>query len=90
MPRLSCKVHNTLYYFRAHIIQGIWGLEPVRGTELEGKEFTGWDQGTTLIVNTPKSLAWADANQAEATRKHASLEPKSISQENTLHIEDGR
>jgi hypothetical protein len=78
------------YYFRAHIIQGIWGLEPVRGTALEGKEFMGWNQGTVLTVNTPKSLAWADANQAEATRKHTNLEPKSISEENTLRIEDGR
>lgn len=46
------------YYFRAHIINGLWGLEPVRASELSGSEFKSWDKKTRLIENSPKSLAW--------------------------------
>ena len=33
------------YYFYAHIIEGLWGLEPVRSTM--GEELAGWDKATT-------------------------------------------
>ena len=78
------------YYFRAHIIQGIWGLEPVRGADLAGKDFAGWDKATDLVVNSPKTLAWAEKNQEEAARKHANLEPKEIGEGNTLMAADGK
>lgn len=77
------------YYFRAHIINGLWGLEPVRASELSGSEFKSWDKKTRLIENSPKSLAWGEDNLADAKRKK-SLEPKEISDEFTLHVEDGR
>jgi hypothetical protein len=78
------------YYFRAHIIEGIWGLEPVRGTALAGEEFAKWDKGTKLTVNTPKTLAWGEENKAKAAERRAALLPANISEENTLHADDGR
>lgn len=81
---------GKIYYFRARIIQGIWGLEPVRLAELDTDEFKGQDKGTALTVNSPKSLAWGEENNADAAKKHQDLEPQAISEENTLHVEDGR
>lgn len=78
------------YYFRAHIIEGIWGLEPVRGSALDGAEFKGWNASTDLVVNSPKSLAWGEANKAQAAQRRKDLEPKSISDANSLHADDGR
>ncbi len=80
---------GKVYYFRAHIVNNLWGLDPVRGSELAGKDFVQWDKKTTLIVNSPKTLAWGDANLADAKRK-SGLEPKIISEEFTLHSDDGR
>lgn len=81
---------GKVYYFRARIIQGIWGLEPVRQAELDTDDFKGQDKGTALTVNTPKTLAWAEENKADAAKKHQDLEPQTISEENTLRAEDGR
>lgn len=78
------------YYFRAHIIQGIWGLEPVRQEALDGKDFATWDKGTQLTVNSPKSLEWGQANLESAIQRHKALEPQSIDEANTLRVEDGR
>lgn len=77
------------YYFYAHIIQGIWGLEPVRGSQLEGDEFKGWDKGTDLTVNSPKTIAWSEENK-EGTAKKRLLKPEVISDDKTLRVEDGR
>lgn len=78
------------YYFRARIIEGIWGLEPIRGERLGSDEFRKWDEKTQLTVNTPKTLAWAEKNQARAAERKRDLEPKSIGEANTLQAEDGR
>ena len=75
------------YYFHAHIIEGIWGLEPVRSTM--GDDLAGWDKGTTLTVNSPKSIAWAEENKASVAEKRA-LKPATIADANTLRTEDGR
>lgn len=80
---------GKVYYFRAHIIGNLWGLEPIRGSELAGKDFRHWDEKTRLIENSPKSLAWGEENLAEAKRK-SGLEPKDIPEQSTLHVEDGR
>ncbi len=80
---------GKVYYFRAHIIGSLWGLEPVRGSDLAGKDFMQWDKKTRLIENSPKSLAWGEANLADAKRK-SSLMPKEVSDEFTLHLGDGR
>jgi len=77
------------YYFHAHIIQGIWGLEPIRAAALSGSEFAGWDKGTTLLENSPKSLAWAAETLPDATRK-SGLKPASVPEQNSLKVEDGR
>lgn len=81
---------GKIYYFRARIIQGVWGLEPVRQAELATADFGSDDKGTTLTVNSPKTLAWAEKNHEDAAKKHQDLEPQSISDENTLRVEDGR
>lgn len=78
------------YYFRAHIIEGIWGLEPIRGTALDSEDFKDWDKATKLTVNTPKTLEWGEKNKAKAAERRRDLEPKTISDENTLRVEDGR
>jgi hypothetical protein len=80
---------GKVYYFHAHIIDGLWGLEPVRGDALDGKEFKGWDKKTRLIENSPKSLRWGEENLADAKRKSGFL-PKDIPDQFTLHTEDGR
>lgn len=78
------------YYFRAHIIDGIWGLEPVRGSALDGDDFKGWDKGTKVLINSPKSLKWAEENKAQATARRAAIDPSTIGAENTLNADDGR
>ncbi|WP_447940147.1 hypothetical protein [Pseudoxanthomonas mexicana] len=78
------------YYFRAHIIEGIWGLEPVRQEAFESKDFASWDKGTQLTINSPKSLEWGQANLESASQRHKDLEPKAIADDSTLRVEDGR
>lgn len=80
---------GKVYYFRAHIINGIWGLQPIRGDELIGDSFKSWDKKTRLIENSPKTLKWGGENLADAKRKR-NLEPKGISADLTLRAEDGR
>lgn len=75
------------YYFHAHIIEGLWGLEPVRSTA--GDELEKMDKGTTLTVNSPKTLAWAEENKASVAEKRA-LKPETIAETFTLRTEDGR
>lgn len=80
---------GKVYYFRAHLIQNLWGLEPVHGDELAGKKFSQWDDDTRLIENSPKTLAWGEENLVDAKRK-SGLEPKQVADQFTLHVEDGR
>ena len=77
------------YYFHAHIIDGIWGLEPIRADALGGKEFQRWEAGTKRLVNSKKSLAWAAENLPTATGRRAALDPTAIGDANTLRAEDG-
>ncbi len=78
------------YYFRAHIIDGIWGLSPVHQEAFAGKDFPGWDKGTQLTINGPKSLEWAEANQESAAQRHKNLEPQVIADSASLRVQDGR
>jgi hypothetical protein len=80
---------GKIYHFRAHIIDGIWGLHPVRGAELEGAEFRGWDKKTKLLANSPRTIAWGESTLGDAMRKRG-LMPEVISDEFTLRIDDGR
>jgi len=75
------------YYFHAHIIEGIWGLEPVRSEN--GKDLADWDKGTTLTENSPKTIKWAEENKASVAEKRA-LKPEVIADANTLRTADGR
>lgn len=80
---------GKVYYFRAHIFKNLWGLHPVRRAELDGDEFKGWDKGTTLLENSPKTLAWAEDTLPDAKRK-SGFEPKDVAEEFALRVEDGR
>jgi len=77
------------YYFYAHIVGGIWGLEPVRASQLDSKDFKDWDKGTDLTVNSPKTVAWSEENQESIAHKRT-LKPEVVREENTLRVEDGR
>lgn len=77
------------YYFRAHMIQGLWTLDPIRSSVLESDEFAKWNRNTAWITNSPATLAWGEANLADAERK-SSLEPVRIPKAFTLRTEDGR
>lgn len=78
------------YYFRAHIIEGIWGLSPIRGSARDSADFKDWDKGTDLTVNTPKTIKWSEENKDNAALRRKDLEPKAISDDSTLHVDDGR
>lgn len=80
---------GKVYYFRAHIINNLWGLHPIRGADLDSKEFKSWDKKTRLIENSAKTLAWGEQTLADATRK-SSFEPIEIAEEFTLRVDDGR
>lgn len=77
------------YYFYAHLIGGLWGLEPVRVSQLDGKEFKGWDKGTDLTINSPRTIAWSEENKESIAHKRM-LKPEVVREENTLRVEDGR
>ena len=80
---------GRIYYVRARIIQGIWGLQPVRGDMLGGKDFQDWERATDLTVNSPKTIAWSEQNKPSIDRKRF-LETKVVSDDKSLRIEDGR
>lgn len=76
------------YYFRVHIINGLWGMHPVRGSDLGGEEFADWHKGVRLTENSPKTLEWAEENHSDAKRK-SGFEPIKVAEEFTLRAEDG-
>ena len=80
---------GRVYYFRARIIQGVWGLQPVRAEMLDGEEFRDWDRATDWTVNSPKTIAWSEQNKASVDRKRL-LETKVVSDDKALRVEDGR
>ena len=81
---------GKIYYFRARIIEGIWGLEPLRGSFLNTQEFEKLDRATDVTVNSEKTLAWGKDNGKNVTERVRQLQPASIETENTLKVEDGR
>ena len=88
------------YYALVTPRMGMWkarfSLKPVRGSELGGTEFAGWDSGTVFVVNSPESQAWAAANGADIAQKRAAYWPEwsgksaAARAQATLNAEDGR
>lgn len=88
------------YYALVTPRMGMWkarfSLKPVRGAELAGSEFAGWDSGTQYVVNSPESQAWAAANGADIAQKRAVYWPEwsgksaEARAQATLNAEDGR
>ena len=81
---------GKIYYFRARIIDGIWGLEPVHSTSLNSPEFKKWVNGTDNTVNSEKTIAWGRDNLANVTARIRQAEPNArFSTENSLNTDDG-
>jgi len=91
------KTYYALVTPRIGVLVARFSFRPVRGDELDGKQFAAWDRGTELVVNhTPKALAWANDNAAEIADKRDRYFPewRSMSTSDraaqTLNAEDGR
>ena len=88
------------YYALVTPRMGMWkarfSLKPVRGSELGGSDFAGWDSGTQFVVNSAQSKDWAAANGADIAQKRAAYWPEWNSKaaearaEQTLNVNDGR
>jgi hypothetical protein len=93
-------VGGRTYYALVTPRMGVWkarfSFKPVRGDELDGNQFAGWDRGTRLVANTPKTIAWARDNAADIADKRNRYLPewssKSASERaaQTLNADDGR
>ncbi|MDE1166495.1 MAG: hypothetical protein PW845_14200 [Pseudomonas sp.] len=92
------------YYSLVTPRMGMWkarfSLWPIRNDatgeyNTRGSDFAGWQKDTQLIVNTPKSQAWFEANKASVSEKQADYWPvwqkKSAKDlaERTLNPQDG-
>jgi len=98
---LQAKVAaGRTYYAMVTPRMGVWkarfSFRPVRGSELGGSEFAGWNSGTQYVSNTPQSRIWAASNAADISQKRTSYwsawssKPADERAAQTLHPEDGR
>jgi beta-mannanase len=88
------------YYALVAPRMGMWkarfSLKPVRGTELGGSDFAGWDSATQFVVNSSQSQAWAAANGIDIAQKRATYwpewsdKPVEARAQATLNADDGR
>jgi hypothetical protein len=88
------------YYVMVTPRMGMWkarfSLRPVRGSELGGSEFAGWNSGTQYVSNTAQSMNWAASNAADISQKRTSYwrewssKPADQRASQTLNPEDGR
>ena len=73
-----------------------FSLKPVRGDELDGSQFAGWDRSARTVTNTPTTLAWARENAAMVADKRDrhwpewTSKPESARASQSLNAEDGR
>ena len=81
---------GKIYYFRARIIEGIWGLEPIHSSALSSSEFKKWNEGTDNTVNSEKTIAWGKGNLANVTARIRQAETSAtFSEKNSLSLSDG-
>lgn len=88
------------YYALVTPRMGMWkarfSLKPVRGSELGGNDFAGWDSATQYVVNSPESQAWAAGHGSDIAQKRAAYWPEwtgksaEARSEATLNVDDGR
>lgn len=93
-------VAGKTYYALVTPRMGMWkarfSFKPVRGTELGGADFAGWDSGTQFVVNSPESTSWAAQNGIDIAQKRAAYWPEwntkseEARAEQTLNPSDGR
>ena len=81
---------GKIYFFRARIIDGIWGLEPIHSGALSSAEFKKWNEGTDNTVNSEKTIAWGKDNLANVTERIRQAEASAtFSDKNSLSLSDG-
>jgi hypothetical protein len=93
-------VGGKTYYALVTPRMGVWkarfSFKPVRGDEVDGRQFAAWDRGTRLVTNTPRTLAWARDNAADVADKRDRYWPEwnskgqSEKDAQSLRAEDGR
>jgi hypothetical protein len=90
------KTYYALITPRTDSQKARFSFKPVRGDELDGSQFAGWDRTTRMVANTPTTLAWARENAANVADKRDRWWPEWSSKSEaqrapqTLNAEDGR
>ena len=93
---LAGKTYYALVTPRMGAMKARFSFDPVRQSQLAGKEFSKWDSSCDLVENTPESLAWAEKNAGSIGGKRArywpawSEKPQDQRDAQTLKEEDGR
>jgi hypothetical protein len=93
-------VGGKSYYALVTPRMGVWkarfSFKPLRGEELDGRQFASWNKGTRQVTNTPKTIAWAKDNAADIADKRDrywpewNSKPQTEKDAQTLRAEDGR
>lgn len=88
------------YYALVRPRVGVWkarfSFRPIRGNELDGKEFKNWIGQCHYVENTELSLRWADDHRGSIQAKKQEYLPvwesksEAARREQTLFAEDGR
>jgi hypothetical protein len=90
------KTYYALVTPRADASKARFSFKPVRGDELGGSQFAGWERNTRMVTNTPTTLAWARENAANISDKRDRWWPEWSSKSEaqrasqSLNAEDGR
>jgi len=90
------KTYYTLITPRMGAWKARFSFKPIRGDELDGSQFAGWDRSTRTVTNTSTTLAWARENAASVADKRDRWWPEWSSKSETqraaqtLNAEDGR
>lgn len=90
------KTYYTLITPRMGAWKARFSFKPVRGDELDGAQFAGWERNSRTVTNTPTTLTWARENAASVADKRDRWWPEWSSKSETqrasqtLNAEDGR
>lgn len=81
---------GKIYFFRAGIIDGIWGLEPIHNIALSTSKFAKWNERTNNTINSERTTAWGRDNLANVTRRIRHAEASAtFTEHNSLAPSDG-
>lgn len=81
---------GKIYFFRAGIIDGIWGLEPIHSIALSTSKFAKWNERTDNTINSERTLAWGRDNLENVTQRIRHAEASAtFTEQNSLTPSDG-